>query len=97
MDKTLNKWQKYYINIFYEGKMPRNKRGKRELELLGNVKDVVTVHFPDFNGIRGFEPAHSETFRVEFDDCNMPEGIIDIDVLSTNLPLWIDRGYKIDY
>ena len=29
------------------------------------------------------------------DDCNMPEGLISVSVLASNLALWIGRGYKI--
>ena len=94
---TLNKWQKHYIDTIYNGRAPRSKAGKRELELLGKVKETVTVHFPDFNGIHGLEPAHTETYRVELDKCNMPKGIIRVDVLAGNLALWTERGYAIDY
>ena len=97
MNNTLNKWQKHYIDTLYEGKMPRDKIGKSQLELLKNVKETVTVHFPDFNGFHGFEPAHTETFRVELDECNMPKGIINVEVLSGNLMFWTFRGYAIDY
>lgn len=97
MQNTLNKWQKHYINTLYEGKMPRSKCGKRQLELLGYVNESITVHFPDFNGIHGLVPAHEETYRVELDDCNMPEGVISVEALSGNLELWTDRGYAIEY
>ncbi len=93
----LNKWQQHYIDTYYDGKMPRSKNGKRELDLLGNVKDAVTVHFPDFNGIHGLIPAHTEKLRVELDKSNIPEGIISVEVLAGNLTLWTDRGYQIDY
>ena len=93
----MNRWQEYYLNRLYDGKNPRSKQGKRELELLGNCKERVTVHFPDFYSPRGFKPAHVETYRIVEDGCDMPNGIIDVLVLAGNLTLWTDRGYRIDY
>ena len=93
----MNRWQEHYISTVCGGKIPRTRHEKRKLELLGNVAESVTVHFPDFNGIHGFETAHTETFRIELDDCNMPDGIINVRVLAGNLMLWTDRGYTIDY
>lgn len=91
----LNKWQKYYIDSMYDGKMPRSKCGKEELAALGQINNKVIVHFPDFTGIRGFQPAHTEEYIVTEYDCNMPEGRISVEVLAANLTLWGSRGYKI--
>ncbi len=93
----MNKYQQEYLNIYYDGKKPRNKVGKEELELLGNIKgDKIRVHFPDFNGINGFKPAHVEEYQIT-DKCDMPNGKISVEVLSRNLSLWTERGYQIDY
>ena len=43
----MNKWQEYFISTYYNGKKPRDKMGKTEFELLGKVKETVTVHFPN--------------------------------------------------
>ena len=89
----LTKYQMEYIDKVYDGKMPRDKAGKEELILLGNlVGDKICVHFPDFNGT----PAHEKTFEIA-DEGDMPNGKISIDVLAGNLSLWVLRGYKIDY
>lgn len=93
MERQLNKWQQHYIEVYYDGKLPRSKSGKLELELLGMVDTGVTVHFPDF----GKTPAHTESFRVSLDECHMPNGIISVEVLSSNLSLWTQRGYRIDF
>lgn len=87
----MNKWQKKYCDEYYNGKMPRSKVDKKKFELLGLVKDVVIVEFPECNG----HPAHTETLVVTEDDCNIPEGIISVSVLASNLILWTSRGYKI--
>ena len=94
----MNKWQSAYLNDprgGCAGKMPRSKRGKEELELLGHVKETVTVSIPDFEGIRGFVPAHDETYVVTEFDCNMPEGRISARVLASNLVFWLSNGYKV--
>ena len=95
----MNKWQKRYVESLYGGKMPRSKVGKAELELLGNVKESVTIHFPDFNSPVKSQcsPAHDETYKVTLDECDMPKGLISVQVLAGNLLLWTERGYKIDY
>ncbi len=92
----LNKWQKYYIDSMYDGKMPRSKCGKAELAALGQINNKVIVHFPEFTEIRGFSPAHTEEYIVTEDDCNMLEGRISVEVLAANLTLWGSRGYEIE-
>ena len=87
----MNKWQEKYCEEYYDGKMPRSKQGKYEFELLGKIKDTVTVEFPEFNG----KSAHAETYTVTEDDCNIPEGKISVCVLASNLTLWLSRGQKI--
>ena len=93
----MNKYQQKYLDIYYDGKNPRDKAGKEELILLGNLNsDKIRVHFPDFNGANGFRPAHTEEFRVA-NECDMLKGKISIEVLSSNLRLWASRGYEIEY
>lgn len=91
----MNQWQQKYCDIYYSGKKPRSKVGKEEFELLGQVKNYVTIEFPDFHGANGFQPAHSETYEVTLDACDMPNGKISVSVLASNLRLWTSRGYKI--
>lgn len=100
MGKTVgNKWQEYYADILYGGKMPSTKQGKEEYEFLGKVKDSVTVHFPEFHSpiLSQCHPAEIRTFKVSFDECNIPNGIISVLVLVSNLTFWTERGYQIDY
>ena len=94
-----NKWQEYYKDILYDGKMPRTKQGKAEYAFLGKVKDSVTVHFPEFHSpiVSQCHPAETKTFKVSFDECNIPDGIISVLVLASNLILWTERKYQIDY
>ena len=93
-----NRWQKYYRNTLYGGRMPGSKTGKTEYELLGNVRKTVTVHFPERVLPTGkTEPERDEKYTVTLDDCNMPEGRISVEVLSANLTLWTLRGYGITY
>ena len=93
----MNEYQKKYLDIYYDGKQPRSKVGKEELALLGNLRsDKIRVHFPEFNGINGLIPAHSEEYRIT-DECNMPEGKINVETLASNLRLWTFRGHKIEY
>lgn len=82
----MNKWQTAYCNEYYDGKKPRTKTGKEKLELLGQVKETVTVEFPD---------GRTETYTVTENDCDMPNGKISVSVLASNLVLWTERGYKI--
>lgn len=86
----MNKWQKYYKEQY--GPIRSNK-AKRRLALLGNVNDVVTIEFPEFRG----NPKHTESYVVMFAECNMPKGIVSVEVLAANLELWTNRGYKIIY
>lgn len=94
-ERNMNRWQQVYCDTYYEGKMPRTKAGKATFELLGKIKDQITVKFPDFNGLRGFEPAHTETYVVTENECNMPAGKISVSALSVNLPFWLERGYEV--
>ena len=89
----MNKYQQRYLDIYYDGKKPRDKGGKEELALLGNLKsNHIRVHFPDFKAT----PAHAEEYHIT-DKCNMPERMIDVETLSSNLRLWTSRGYEIEY
>ena len=91
----MNRWQQVYCDTYYNGKMPRIKQGKQDFELLGKIKEKVIVEFPDFNGVNGFIPAHTDTYLVTEDECNIPKGKISVTVLVSNLNLWLSRGYKI--
>ena len=91
----MNTWQKVYCDTYFGGKKPRSKRDKEVVELLGTVKEKITVKFPDFKGINGFEPAHAETYVVTENECNMPEGKISVSALAGNLRLWLARGYEV--
>ena len=84
----MNKWQKHFIGTYYDGKKPRDAVGKFKFDLLGKVKDEVTVHYPD----------ETETFEITLEDadCDMPSGIISVNVLASNLYLWASRGYTIE-
>lgn len=81
----MNKWQKKYCDEYYNGKMPRSKQGKADMELLGQIKETVTVEFAN----------RTETFVVTEDDCDIPNGKISVPVLVSNLNLWLFRGQKI--
>ena len=81
----MNKWQKKYCDEYYNGKMPRSKQGKADMELLGQIKETVTVEFAN----------RTETFTVTEDDCDIPNGKISVPVLVSNLNLWLSRGQKI--
>ena len=37
----MNKWQKVYCEKHYNGKTPRTKVGKEEIELLGKIKETL--------------------------------------------------------
>lgn len=95
MNIYMNKWQKKYCDEYCGGKKPRSKSGLAEFNMLGNIKDYVIVNFPDFNGENGFTPAHTETYKVTLDDCDIPNGKISVTVLASNLTLWASRGYTI--
>ena len=91
----MNKWQKVYCDTYYNGKMPRSKSGKADVELLGKIKSKVIVDFPCHNSTNGFEPARTETYIVTENECDMPNGMISVCVLISNLNLWLSRGYKV--
>lgn len=93
--EELNKWQKQYIDEYYDGKIPRRKVAKQRLNLLGKVKSYVIVDFPDFNGADGFKPAHTEKYEITLTECDMPNGKISVRVLVANLELWLSRGYTV--
>ena len=87
----MNRWQEVYCKELYGGKMPRSKRGKLEFELLGSIEDLVVVDFPERNG----KPPHTETYEVTETDCDMPNGKVSVEVLASNLALWVSRGWKV--
>jgi hypothetical protein len=92
----MNRWQTLFLEHYYGGKMPQDKRGLKQLSLLENVGDEVTVHFPRFEGVNGVKEAHDVTYRVTENRCNMKEGIISAVVLSWQMLMWDKNGYKID-
>ena len=91
----MNKWQEYYCNKHYNGGVPKTKTGKESVELLGKVKSVVMVDFPERKVGEETIEAHTEEYIVTEEDCNIPNGTISVDVLVSNLRLWLARGQKI--
>jgi len=83
----LNRWQKFYCQEYHNSKLPKTKAGKEALELLSKVDKTITVEFPD----------HTDTLKVTERTCNIPEGIISVPVLVSNLRLWTSRGLNISY
>jgi len=81
----MNRWQTKYCDKYYNGKMPRSKQGKADIELLGQIKDTITVELP----------SETVTLVVTEDDCDIPNGKISVAVLISNLNLWLSRGHKI--
>lgn len=91
----MNKWQKEYCVTNCGGKLPTSKAGKQIYGLLENIKDSVTVEFPELNQLNGVVPAHTETYAVIIGEDDMPNGKISVATLASNLVLWTNRGYKI--
>lgn len=88
----MNRWQQVYCDTYYDGKMPRSKNGKADIELLGKIKNSVTVEFPEVPGVK---PARTETYVITENDCDIPHGKISVTVLISNLNLWLSKGQKI--
>lgn len=88
----MNRWQQKYCDEYNNGKLPRSKQGKADVELLGKIKNTVTVEFPEVPGVK---TARTETYIVTEDDCDIPNGKISVSVLISNLNLWLSRGHKI--
>ena len=88
METTMNKWQEQYVKEY--GK-PHSKKSKQEFDMLGKMKTVVSVDFPEFNG----KPAHKEVYTITIDECDMPHKKISVRALASNLTLWVSRGYKV--
>ena len=40
-------------------------------------------------------PASTQEFKVTFDELDMSNGLISVESLAGNLPLWVSRKYKI--
>lgn len=91
----MNKWQKYYCDKYHNGKEPRNKIGKMEFFTLAPIKDYVIVDFPEIKNSTGVVPASTQEFKVTFDELDMSNGLISVESLAGNLPLWVSRKYKI--
>ncbi len=92
----MNRWQKIFIDHYYNGKEPGDKRGKKQMELLKGINNTVTVHFPDMESVRGKKPAHDVTYKVTASHCDMKNGIISAVVLSWQILTWDKCGYKIE-
>lgn len=86
----MNKYQKIYCDIYYNGKMPKTKIGKEEFNLLGKCENFVTVNYGEKFGNK------VETYWIS-DECNMPEGKIDVHTLASNLRFWTFKGFEIIY
>ena len=93
--KEMNKWQKYYCDKYHKGKEPRDEIGKIEFATLGLIKDYVIVDFPEIKKPTGVVPAFTQEFKVTFDELDMPNGLISVDSLASNVILWISRKYRI--
>ena len=91
----MNRWQKVYCDNYYKGNFPHTKEGIYDMKLLSGIKSKVAVEYPDFNGINGFIPAHTEILTITENDCDIPNGKISVTVLVSNLKLWMSRGCKI--
>lgn len=91
----LNRWQKIFMDHYYNGKEPSDKRGKKQMELLAGINNAVTIHFPEMDGVNGVKPAHDVTYVVTEDRCDMPNGIISAVVLSWQILTWDRCGYRI--
>ena len=74
--------------------VPRGNRNKWCYEMLGQIRETVTVHFPEFKGLHGVEPAKVVTYKVDEQKVDMPHSVISVLTLASNLELWAERGYK---
>lgn len=81
----MNRWQQTYCDEYFNGKIPKTKQSKFNVELLGKVKSTITVELP----------SKTQTFIVTENDCDIPNNKISVRVLVSNLNLWLSRGYKI--
>ena len=88
----MNKWQELFLNQYYKGEMPRDKRGLRQYELLENVGDTISVKFPANDS----KSSRTVTYRVTENKCDMPNGVISAVVLSWQILFWARKGYKIE-
>ena len=92
----MNRWQQQYLEHYYKGQTPRDKTGQNMYEFLGKVEKEVTVHFPAFDGVNEYKPAHTETYTLSEDSCDMRNNIMSITALSLNVTRWQKNGYRID-
>ncbi len=81
----MNKWQKVYCEEYFDGKMPRSKQGKVDMELLSSIKNEVIIYMPNGDKI----------YTVTENECDIPNGKISVDVLVSNMKLWMSRKIKI--
>ena len=91
----INVWQKVFRDELFGGKKPKGREGIYKDALLAKVGKTVMVEMPDFNSFSGFVPAHTETYMVTKDECDMDHGLISVMVLVSNLALWLDRGLTV--
>ena len=85
----MNKWQKVYCDIYYDGKEPKTKRGEKRHGT--SCKNKVIVTFPKIDKFPRFEVDHINTFIVTENDCDMPNGKISVIGLVENLEFWDSR------
>ncbi len=92
----MNKWQKIFLDHYYKGEMPKDKRGLRQYDLLSGIQNTVSVTFPERMGVNGLKEEHTITYMVSEKDCDMQNGIISAKVLSWQLLTWDRNGYAIE-
>ena len=88
----MNRWQKIYCDTYYNGKTPRSAVGRKEFELLGPIKDQITVHFPETKK----EIAKTKTFVITEIEDNIPDGMIAAKTLGPQLFSWYTKGYQVE-
>lgn len=92
----MNRWQRAFMDQMGFKNVPRGKWNKWCFDVLGKVRETVTVQFPEFRDPHGVKPAETKTFVVDENKIDMPNGFIDVLTLASNLEFWIaDRGYKV--
>lgn len=82
----MNEYQKIYCELYFDNKKPKTKSGKIIFNVLGQLENYITVYLP----------SGPKDFKITTNDIenNMPNGIISVRILSSNLELWLSRGYK---
>lgn len=89
----MNKWQKEYCKNYCKGKEPKKGDMKDDFDMLGQIKDEVTVTIPTDNGY----PDIIKTYKVVGGESgNMLMDELDIIDLLNNLYFWFDKGYDVE-